>query len=890
MISLAESKFTEEKPVINRKTLKSDRKTPVLISYSILIILLSVSFFASKLMKNFVDQQVREQLEDRLEQIKLVINNRMERSLMYLSSAQALFAASKLVERDEWHAFVEKTGLFDRYPGLVASAYIERVAAEQKNTFIENVRADKSLVSEGFPDFNIFPDSDKSEYFVIKFIEPPSERTQVMGFDVSSEPERNQALENARDLGLPVATSVIRLIQDIGHQPSIAIYAPVYRNSAPVSSVDERRQSLIGFVGIAIRIQGLLGDRLSNDEAFRGIKCRIYDGEPLTQYLSDDYLLFDDYIGDDVFRPSFKSIFKSSVMYEVGHRVWTIEGDAGPEFYVLMADEYAPYYVLLMGMVFSFLVFVVVYLLSTARSRAEETAASMLRQLERSMSVFRAMSDNAPLGIFLADMNGNAQYANRVFNQITGLKPDESKGFGWLNVVHPSEKDQVRHRWLEAVKKKGSLHEVVHFSRPDTTSVWACLHTAPVLEGGIAIGFMGILEDVSEHMLMEIALRGSERYNRNLFDQSPIGLVLCNTDGAIVDVNAAFAKIVGRSEKECLNRTFWDFVPKERLEFEKRMVHNIESVRGGGVYETGFLHASGRLIAVRVWRSVVQKGDTPFIMSSVEDISDRKEMEEGLKRAQEDLVEAEKTSMVAKLAAGAAHEVKNPLSVIIQGIDFLSNQLDGKDAEVSQTLFDMQTAVKRADSIIRGLLDVAVFTEVNQKPENLNAIINGSLQLIKNILDRKHISVLKSLASNIPPIKLDRNKIVHVLLNIFTNATDAMEEGGTLTVRTSVISLSGLKDNGDTFVYEGINQGVCLEADDTGHGIPADVLDHVFEPFFTTKRGKGGTGLGLSLVRNIVQMHNGIISLENLKDRKGVRAKIVFPILKNTDVAEGNGI
>ncbi|HDN85609.1 MAG: hypothetical protein DRP68_04240 [Candidatus Omnitrophota bacterium] len=249
-----------------------------------------------------------------------------------------------------------------------------------------------------------------------------------------------------------------------------------------------------------------------------------------------------------------------------------------------------------------------------------------------------------------------------------------------------------------------------------------------------------------------------------------------------------------------------------------------------------------------------------------------------LKEVQQQLIRSAKMEAVGALASGVAHEVKNPLAIILQGIEYLSKKIETDDENIKYTLKYMEEAVVRADTIVKGLLDFSRISKLNIGKYNINSLIENCLLLMKHQFDRHHIQVVKELGGNIPEVDIDKSKIEQVFINIFMNAVHAMPEGGKLTIRSYVKSL-----NKDTLPLqfeekEKFNldeEVVIVEIEDTGSGIPQELLNKVFDPFFTTKRTKGGTGLGLSIVRSIMDMHNGFIDIKN-KSSGGVIVTLIF--------------
>ena len=245
--------------------------------------------------------------------------------------------------------------------------------------------------------------------------------------------------------------------------------------------------------------------------------------------------------------------------------------------------------------------------------------------------------------------------------------------------------------------------------------------------------------------------------------------------------------------------------------------------------------------------------------------AERKRLEE-IERLQSHLIQAEKMHMVGRLASGIAHEVKNPLAIIMQGIEFFKEKTPDADENITMTLKYIEDAVLRADKVIRGLLDFSSLSQLEMKPQDINLIIESSLLLMKHNIERPHILLNKDLKSGLPAVKIDKNRIEQVLINLILNAIQAMPEGGTLDIRTFI--------QGE----EPADKWLVVQIDDTGKGIPDAFKEKIFDPFFTTKRDIGGTGLGLSIVKNIIETHNGRIEVENKKDGQGARASIKFKL------------
>lgn len=235
-----------------------------------------------------------------------------------------------------------------------------------------------------------------------------------------------------------------------------------------------------------------------------------------------------------------------------------------------------------------------------------------------------------------------------------------------------------------------------------------------------------------------------------------------------------------------------------------------------------------------------------------------------LHTAQLQLIEAAKLETIGRLAAGIAHEVKNPLMTITMVADYLAGVIPTGEPDGAAMLQDLRDAIQRANRVISELLTFSRPAEPVLMPEDINTLAERALSMVKLEVVRNHIEVVRHFSEGLVALPMDRNKIEQVLVNIYMNAIQAMSKGGTLTVRTSLSPT--------------LDQGRCpilIEIDDTGPGIPEPYLSKIFDPFFTTKPVGQGTGLGLGVSRQIIHLHGGSINLRN-RPEGGVRATILL--------------
>ena len=251
---------------------------------------------------------------------------------------------------------------------------------------------------------------------------------------------------------------------------------------------------------------------------------------------------------------------------------------------------------------------------------------------------------------------------------------------------------------------------------------------------------------------------------------------------------------------------------------------------------------------------------------------------DSLKNAQGQLIHAEKMEVIGRMASGVAHEVKNPLAIILQAVNYFEGVFTPDQKMDNEMLAMMKVSVKRADRIIRQLLEFSRVENIEMELENINLVIENSLILVQHKLKLKDIKVVNETEEDLPEIMMDKGKIDQVFINLFSNAVDVMPEDGTLYVRSYLSTLDESRDrvgNRENGVFRVGEKAIVVEIEDTGSGMDAETKKKIFDPFFTTKNRAEGTGLGLTITKSIIEMHRGLIDVESEKG-KGTKFIIRF--------------
>ena len=463
-------------------------------------------------------------------------------------------------------------------------------------------------------------------------------------------------------------------------------------------------------------------------------------------------------------------------------------------------------------------------------------------------------------GVLTLDKNGRITSFNNSAEEITGFKREEALNKECWQILKSDlcEEGCPLKETLETGKPVFNYEIMI--TNKSGNKIPVNITTSPLRSSNNEIiGAVENFRDLTKHK----GLWGRMREERNKAQQylniAGVIIVAINDDGIVSLINKRGCDVLGYTEEEIIGKNWFDLcVPesdrKERKDtFQKVMAGKTDEAED---YENSIITKSGedRIIA---WHNTTirdEKGHIIGTLSSGEDITKRKQTEE-------ELIRSEKLASLGQLAASVAHEVNNPLAGIMVYVKLLLKKYNEKKLQTEKSeeqLLKMDKELDRTTRIIRNLLDFSRQSEPNIRPVKINKVVEAALQLVGHQINLENIKLERKLDDQLPLVLADFDKIQQVLINIIMNAIQAMPEGGSLTITTSVAD--GVE------IGEALKKTVRIDITDTGAGISKENLSKLFTPFFTTKEKGKGVGLGLPVVHGIIEQHKGKIEVNSELD------------------------
>ena len=399
-------------------------------------------------------------------------------------------------------------------------------------------------------------------------------------------------------------------------------------------------------------------------------------------------------------------------------------------------------------------------------------------------------------------------------------------------------------------------------------------HAAIALEN--AWLYQQVQQELAARKQTEAALRESEAYFHGLFDQAGDAIYMEDLNDAIIDVNQRACDMLGYTREALLQMTVPDLQAPEQRGIVGQVVRNELARHGGQPFEGVDIRQDGTRVPVEITTSPLRVGKRDLAFSIVRDITERKELEERLRRQ-------ERLAAIGQLAAGIAHDFRNLLTTIILYAQ-LGLRYPGVPSALAKNLETVVGEARKATDLVQQILDFSSRSLIERQSLDLEVFVKDVIAILQRTIP-ENIQVALEVGPGKFTVEADAGRIQQALTNLALNARDAMPAGGTLRIGLHCLHLhpgappplpemASIMEN----LRGGLSQSawVCLSVADTGIGMTDTVRAHLFEPFFTTKEVGKGAGLGLAQVYGIVRLHDGYVGVET-EMGKGTAFRIYLP-------------
>ena len=515
---------------------------------------------------------------------------------------------------------------------------------------------------------------------------------------------------------------------------------------------------------------------------------------------------------------------------------------------------------------------------ATGLPQVPEPWMGLRRQLEISMAEqqaklhqLRAMIDGIPLRTVYVDPDLIYRDANREFLEFVGKSRDQVIGHTVAEILGPEVVGQyhamaARVQAGETMRWEGWIPFVTRGMRYLQVSLMPY-----VAVGDTRVGFLTFTRDLTELKLGEQELARSEAMNKAVVVSSLDAIIVADEDWKVVEFNPAAETMFGYAREEALGRHAFDIVVptdmrEAQIEVMERYKAKVDVGNLARRFETSAMRRDGSSFPVEYSVNTVRTGDHRLFMAHARDLTEAERMEAEAQASRERLHQVEKLSAMGSLLAGVAHELNNPLAIVIAQSSLLVEKAGSDD--VRRRGERIHAAAERCGRIVKSFLAMARQKPPQRAPVQIAELAAAALDMVGYGVRSSGIEVDVDIASDLPVISGDRDLLTQVLANMMINAQQALMDRAP----PRRIELRVARAGPD----------IAIRVADNGPGIPEEIMRRVFEPYFTTKPAGVGTGIGLSICRNVVEAHGGKVSLSN-RPGGGAQFDITLPI---TDAGE----
>ncbi len=492
---------------------------------------------------------------------------------------------------------------------------------------------------------------------------------------------------------------------------------------------------------------------------------------------------------------------------------------------------------------------------------ANQKLSMKSRQFQDLVKFNESLLDNINVGIFTVDSQFNITSWNRQIQKLIGTLEKEAVGQNIFSLIPILREDNL-YRRICLVVQQGKTTELGHIYNftPSGESICCNYKISPIRKDEQILGAVFLVDDITQKLNLQKELTKTQRYLSSLIENSTDAIISFDLEGNIVTWNQGAQVIFGFSHQEAVGKKWDILIPSS---FHDQVSHLFEWVKECGSVknlELSMLNSQGKEVPVTLSLSLIKDShDSVSGLSCIaRDLSEQRDLHN-------QIIYTQKMASLGKMAAGMAHDINNPLSSILAYAEILVNKTEKIGyGEFTEHLYKVEEDVDRIANLVKKMLWYSrPITQVS--PTNINETVEKALEFSHFQTPLNNIKVVKELDPGLPHVSVKSRELVQALVNLITNGIKAMGTDGTLTLTTSL-----QKD------LDG-QENIIITVSDTGVGIPEAHMDKIFDYSFTTKNNGKGEGLGLYVVKAIIEDTGGSIKVQS-KVNEGTSFAIHLPL------------
>jgi PAS domain S-box-containing protein len=491
-------------------------------------------------------------------------------------------------------------------------------------------------------------------------------------------------------------------------------------------------------------------------------------------------------------------------------------------------------------------------------------SAEKIRQSEEK---FRKLSNSLPQLVWTCLPDGRCDFLSQQWLDYTGIGESEQLGYGWIEQLHPDDKEPVAAAWRKAVETDIMFQFEFRIRRHD--GIYRLFDTRAkrlIDADGHALKWVGSNTDITERKEIE------ERIHQqaSLLDKTQDAVLVCDLSHRILYWNKGAQRLYGWRSENVLGRELSEVICKGDQHLNEKMLEALEYSDEWQAELVNYTKNGDKIIVISSWTRVRNEENKPdYILVVNSDVTEKKRTEEQLFRIQ-------RLESIGTLAGGIAHDLNNILSPILMASEML--QLKEKlESEVEPWLSIINDNAKRGGNLIRQVLAFARGTDGERVEISFQKQILEVVKVIRETFPKK-INIVSEIEPDLALISADPTQMHQVLMNLAVNARDAMPDGGILKISAQNVVLDEIATRMNIEAREG--NYVLLTVEDNGEGMTKEVLSRIWDPFYTTKPIGEGIGLGLSTALTIIKSHNGFTNVYS-EAGHGTKFSIYLPALRS---------